>query len=839
MAGRKGFLLFLSILFFVVLFPLGADSTVKIPLDPDSPWPKFRANPMQNGRTTMAALSRGEGPPWEFRTGGGIFSSPVIDGDGNIYIGSADHVFYCLRQDGKLKWSFPTGDIIDSSALLDDRGRVYVGSGDRHVYCLDRTDGRLIWKFTGHSPEEVEELYGIETHNLAWFEGNIAMLPDGRILAPNDNYLVYALDRDTGTPVGVFPGNEMIWSLPAVNPDTGRLFFGTTYTMLKNLYCYDYRTGKRVWTRGSLGSNAASVLLTPGEKGLALVGGFDGFLRAYSQKNGRQVWKFGTRDHIYASPASLSDGTIVQASTDGTVYGLDGEKGKVLWAFDTLEPIRSSPAVDALDRIYFGSGSGHLYCLNPDGSLRWKYSCIHEDRNDLNGSPALGKAGIVIAGENGGIYFVPYDYPLSGDGSTDAGCASGCGEDMPDAGSFLLYTRPFGAPDYTDRIEIPANAPLTFSLLVRDEGDTVLSAMDPKSIQVDYSAPQAAQLETASHGRFLSIIPRETWTGGTFDLTLRGTYRTDRKRIGLFFFGGKKAGQFERTFRVSLTPPEDDFPDFKIPEKPGDESSVLEISRLSVPLPTMLPSYNQIGFDSLRYLAGFVEGTRDKAVLWVIPGKKTALDESSVPDPSLRDLYVLNLEMKDSLVTLSSYEDVILSFFGSWDMPFSLFRLAGEASDLAREGGDDFAFSCVVRGDDIDFYGKFLKITGMSDLKTGLMPLSGGARVSPAGERAIDPALLFDDVSIYPEKNRFRAVLRGSRLRPEDHVAGLLLVDPADGRAVAANYSRETELLMDADGYLSEIRLTVDPDMISGPVRVYLMMDTCPVYRVEISRSEE
>lgn len=82
-------------------------------------------------------------------------------------------------------------------------------------------------KFRANAPGEVSEKYGIKTYNLDWFEGNVAMLTDGTLLVLNDNYLVYTLDRETGQPVRKYLSNEMVWSSPAVNPDTGRLVFSS------------------------------------------------------------------------------------------------------------------------------------------------------------------------------------------------------------------------------------------------------------------------------------------------------------------------------------------------------------------------------------------------------------------------------------------------------------------------------------------------------------------------------------------------------------------------------------------------------------------------------------
>lgn len=48
------------------------------------------------------------------------------------------------------------------------------------------------------------------------------------MLAGNDSYLYYRIDRDTGAERGHWVGNELGWPLPAVNTRTGRVFFAVT-----------------------------------------------------------------------------------------------------------------------------------------------------------------------------------------------------------------------------------------------------------------------------------------------------------------------------------------------------------------------------------------------------------------------------------------------------------------------------------------------------------------------------------------------------------------------------------------------------------------------------------
>lgn len=63
-------------------------------------------------------------------------SSPAIDGDGTVYIGSSDGKLYAINADGALKWSFQTKDAIESSPAIGPDGTVYIGSNDNHLYAI-------------------------------------------------------------------------------------------------------------------------------------------------------------------------------------------------------------------------------------------------------------------------------------------------------------------------------------------------------------------------------------------------------------------------------------------------------------------------------------------------------------------------------------------------------------------------------------------------------------------------------------------------------------------------------------------------------------------------------
>ena len=107
-----------------------------VPLDPASPWPKFRRDSAQTGRSPVRPLDDGSAA-WSFATGNGIFSSPVIGGDGTIYFGDNQGRFYAVEPSGVMKWCYETnsGKILNAPAIGWD-GTVYVGCDNNKLYAF-------------------------------------------------------------------------------------------------------------------------------------------------------------------------------------------------------------------------------------------------------------------------------------------------------------------------------------------------------------------------------------------------------------------------------------------------------------------------------------------------------------------------------------------------------------------------------------------------------------------------------------------------------------------------------------------------------------------------------
>ncbi len=789
----------------------------RAPLEQGSPWPKFRGNAAQDGASSVRP-SRTGGALWTFQTGKGIFSSPVVASDGTVYIGSADRSFYAIGADGKLRWKLETGEIIDSAALLDDRGRVYFGSGDGKLRARDARTGAEIWTLTADDPRDNKAF-------INWFEGNVAIGPSGTLYVPNDNFNVYAVDRDTGAVRWRFKMPDQTWSLPAVDVATEDLFIGNNNLLPalgKNTFGLD-KAGQVSWAASTLGTIAASPMLTP--DGKVVVGGFDGYVRAYSQKSGDMLWEFPTRDHIYASPARLPDGTVVQASADGTIYALDPGTGRQRWAFDTREPIRSSPAVDGDGNIYFGSGEGRLFVLSRDGTLRFSMRLVDDERNDLNASPALGKDAIYIAGESGQIFSVPYDHCLRPEASGDGRCAVGGGEGLPDQGAELLFTSRFGAlvPEAPARID--GNQPVTLSLVVRGKGDTV-QALLASGLSVKVDPPAEVSTEISGDGKFVTITPKTRFPAGKVTISASGKYLVDMERKGLRLSGGKVGGEVSSS--LSFTVDGADLPAFPLPvaRAPGEPTAIWEVSRLAIPMPTIMPSYNQIGFDSLHYLVGLVEEKDGKGVAFMVGGKLAEGEVSAVIDPGTRGLFPLALRYDGGLLTLANQDGLSVEVM-NFTLPFKAFRIAtrlgpdGNARDTASMSGGT---TCGT----VPFYGPFLQQLGLCNPESDAIRVYGGANFRKSGTGVQQAPSGLGQVSFALGADSVTATLTGSALKLADHVTTVLLVDDLTGDPVTLGYGLDTTRAAGPGGELTGVTVPFSGKKLPSRVRAYLMVDTYP-----------
>ncbi len=140
---------------------------------------------------TLYSLDKDGNLNWRFETQGQIFSSPAIGKDGTIYVGSADGNLYAVKSDGTEKWRYKTGGAIYSSPSVGSYGNIYFGSDDTKFYSL-RSDGVKRWtvqtdgKIFSSPAIDLEgnvyfgsadgHFYSIGTRDQSWFSLHIPLI---------------------------------------------------------------------------------------------------------------------------------------------------------------------------------------------------------------------------------------------------------------------------------------------------------------------------------------------------------------------------------------------------------------------------------------------------------------------------------------------------------------------------------------------------------------------------------------------------------------------------------------------------------------------------------------
>jgi outer membrane protein assembly factor BamB len=789
--------------------PAAVDAGPALPLAPTSPWPKFRSDALQDGVGTVHAHTTG-GAMWSYPTGKGIFSSPVVAGDGTVYVGSADKSFYALNPDGTLDWKIQCGELIDSAALLDDRGRLYFGSGDGKLRSVDAKTGAVAWSMDADDAS-VNGAY------INWFEGNVGIGLDGTLYVPNDNYFVYAVDRDTGTPTWRFKMPDQTWSLPAVDTLHGGALYVGNNNMVPLLGPNAYSIqpdGGQTWAESIVGTIAASPMLTTG--GLIVMGAFDGYVHAL-QRDGSTLWKFATRDHVYASSSLLPDGTIVAASADGSVYGIDPKSGAEKWQFDTPAPIRSSPSIDADGNIYFGGGDGNLYVLGPDGKLRWSVLLIDADRNDLNSSPALGADSIYIGGESGEVFSVPYEYCLRADGGKDPRCST-TAPSFAD-GASLVWTTDFGALEETPPTSIDPVTPITLSLIDRTATGATLAIIDSTKIAATVTPSVPLTVTVSGDGKFVTIVPQTPFVpgpDGTVAIQVSAPFLVDLTRSGLKLSGGTPGGTatFSAQPQVSAAG-----------AATLSLASTWTVTRLSVPLPTVMPSYNQIGFDSLWYVAGLVELSGSTGVGWMVGAQGDDQGNATV-DPATQAILPFSVAVSGGELVMSANGGITVEVT-ELALPFTSFRMSFQVDSGGQNPTGPASLFGGATCANIPTYGTFLEGLGLCNPTTDGISFVAAANMSYRGAPTAAPGV--GTVAWAATTSGVTATLTGSSLPLAQHLAWILLVDPTTGAPVTLGYALGTTRTAAADGTIAQVSLPFAGAKVPATARAYLLVDDAVV----------
>ena len=436
---------------------------------------------------------------WRYRTGGNIISSPAIGADGTIYVGSTDGHLYALYPDGILKWRYRTDSAIVASPVLGADGAIYIGSRDDYLYALN-ADGTLRWRYETDldivAPATIAAdgtiyfssldnfFYAIHPNGeLKWrsatsspIYSSPAISRDGIIYVGDKDSTLYAFVDKNGGPLldhwSVFRGNmkrtgQASTAVQGINDsDNDRLpdFYEQQMGLDSQVADSDLdsdldgHTNLREYVAGTDPQNGlsfpveGSVLWSaPVDQGsvddvnLALTtdgmiyihnvaitptrnivkrlnhGGFKNITidtsinRLVALSSARNldfglIWHFNEYfpdERLSGSAIAIaSDGTLYfgaernQSTNNPHLYALNGD-GSLKWKYAVEGNIVSAASIDSEDNVYVGTEDGYLYAFSSEGVLQWRFATAGAIRL----APAIGAQGIFYVKSSDGYLY--------------------------------------------------------------------------------------------------------------------------------------------------------------------------------------------------------------------------------------------------------------------------------------------------------------------------------------------------------------------------------------------------------------------------------------------------
>ena len=327
--------------------------------------------------------------------GGLIWGTPVMDNEGNIYIGSTNRHFYCLNPRGHIKWTYQLTErpnsLVDSAAAIHPVGFVVVPGGDGYLHALKLETGQLLWK--SETANNVPDAKTGEIVNA--FEGNVQIDKYGRIYAGCDNDYMYCYDA-RGKLIWSYKTDMMIWSCVAMNPSNTAIYFGS---LDFHIYCLNASDGAFINKYKTDGEIKSSPVFYNNK---VYVCNSNGKLYSFTS-NLQLIYQIDIEGGIYSTPV-IKDNILIITTMNGIMYAIYADTGNIFWKKDLLYYICASPMITLDDYVIIGNSVGMLIALNLfTGDI---IASIKLSDKNLNSSPNMTENNIIIGGYDGYVYCV-------------------------------------------------------------------------------------------------------------------------------------------------------------------------------------------------------------------------------------------------------------------------------------------------------------------------------------------------------------------------------------------------------------------------------------------------
>lgn len=284
----------------------------------------------------------------------------AITRDGTLITGSGE-VVTAIDRDGKLLWNFTNGPSLGSVAVGSNTDLYLAGyrQGTRRLVCLD-SSGRFRWDqravvIDGFAP---------------------ALGPDGTILTSGTDRELHAFSP-AGKPLWTFDISSATYGPPLIRPDGSSIVLGSVPGAGLRVVGPDGKpSGAFSAHRFTNEPNLRQAALGP-DGTVYLAGSGTEFLRAVPP-GGSMRWTVNLDLEAASRPVLDSSGRIILTAKNSRSERFEvlaiSPGGGVEWRRDLGGSYAdSTPALGTDGAILLTTGEPALWCLKPDGTVRWKY----------------------------------------------------------------------------------------------------------------------------------------------------------------------------------------------------------------------------------------------------------------------------------------------------------------------------------------------------------------------------------------------------------------------------------------------------------------------------------
>ena len=289
---------------------------------------------------------------WKYLVNSALYLvTPVIDGDGILYITSSYNGLHAIYPNGTRKWQRDLVGFTEYQPAIGLDGAICAGTLSR--FQAFYPNGTLKW------------ILPMEKN----FCSDPVISHEGIIYVGTDDGYLYA----------IYPNGTIQWEynlgyriIAATLDAQGNVYF--TARSYDYLICL-YPNGTLRWTFETIEDADAPLIDKDGT--IYIVPVYD--IIAINPE-GIEKWRTPTNGPG-GSPALSPDGTIVYSSLAEDVFGLDPVDGHIRWHYQLdFNPLdKTRPAISNDGTIFFAftdelGDTAYLSALNPDGTLRWTTS---------------------------------------------------------------------------------------------------------------------------------------------------------------------------------------------------------------------------------------------------------------------------------------------------------------------------------------------------------------------------------------------------------------------------------------------------------------------------------